>query len=187
MYIEHLGPIYQKNFFKSTPTLDQAVRKLQRGEVLAFPTETVYGIGASIFNNSAVQRLYIIKHKPKEQALPVYISNLNQINFLAADIPQEFNILADKLLPASITIILKKHSNISSPVTGSGKTIAIHLSPHPLVQRLIELTGCPLVVTSANTLGKPRSIQARHVLEDFNGRWTNGLWIRIDYLISRRS
>lgn len=168
MHTEYLGPIDQTNI--PIVILEQTALKIQHGRLLAFPTKTVYGIGTSIFNNTAIQQLYAIKQKPKAQLIPIYISNLNQIKFLATDISQEFYRVADELLPAPITIILKKHPNFSSSfITGNKDTIAVHFSPCSVVQRLIELTGCPLAITAANILGKPRSIQAQHVLEDFNG------------------
>ena len=167
MYTEYLGPTDQTNLL--IPILEQAALKIQHGGLLAFPTETVYGIGTSIFNSTAIKQLYAIKQKSKDRAIPVYISNLNQINFLATNIPQEFYRIANELLPAPITIILKKHPNFSSLITGNKETIVVHFSSSSILQRLIELTGCPLAITAANISGKPRSIQARHVLEDFNG------------------
>ena len=169
MYTEYLGPIDRNNLDKSASLLEQAARKLQQGQLVAFPTESIYGLGGSILNGQTIQRLFEVKKRAKDKALPIAVANLDQMKFIAADIPQECQILVREFLPGPLTLVLKKNPNLSSVITGGKETVAIRFSSDPIAQRLIEMTGCPLAVPSANISGKPSPTKASHVLEDFNG------------------
>lgn len=174
MYTEYLGPVNRDNLIESTPLLEQAARKLQQGQLIAFPSETIYGLGASILNPQAIDRLYEVKGRPQDRALPILVANLDQVKFIASDLPQEFYLLAKQFLPGPLTIVVKKNPNLSSAISGGKETIAIRFSSDPVAQRLTEMTGCPLTVPSANISGKPSPTKASHVLEDFNGH-INGI------------
>lgn len=169
MYTELLGPILSDDLTESSSLLERAVRLLQQGGLVAFPTETVYGLGASILREDALERLFKVKQRPKNMALPIHVANINQVKFVASDIPQAFYALAERFFPGPLTIVLKKSEMLSPLISGSNQSVAIRISPNPIAKRLIELTGCPLAVPSANLTGKPSPIKAKHVLEDFNG------------------
>ena len=109
MYTEYLGPIYEKKVAQSEALLERGARLLQQGELVAFPTETVYGLGASMLHEKALRRIFSVKKREVTQSLPVLIANLDQVSFIARDIPQEFYALARVFLPGPLTIILKKH------------------------------------------------------------------------------
>lgn len=170
MYTEYFGPVNREDLESSSAHLEGAARKLQQGGLVAFPSETVYGLGATILNEGALKKLYQVKERSKDCSLPIHIANLSQLQFVAADIPIEAYALAKEFLPGPLTLILKKSPNLSPLITGGKETIAIRISSDPIARRLIELTGCPLAVPSANQSGKPSPTKASHVLEDFNGK-----------------
>ncbi|MCB1071832.1 MAG: threonylcarbamoyl-AMP synthase [Chlamydiia bacterium] len=166
MYTEYFGPINREDL----KDLEFPSRKLQQGGLIAFPTETVYGLGATILNVQALKRLYQVKKRDEGHSLPVQVANMDQLKFVASDIPHEAQVLARHFLPGPLTLILKKNPNLSEVVTGGKPTIAVRLCSDPIARRLVELTGCPLAVPSANLTGKPSPTKASHVLEDFNGQ-----------------
>jgi len=166
MYTEYFGPINRKEL----KGLEAPSRKLQQGGLVAFPTETIYGLGASILNDEAITRLFTVKGRNETHSLPVQIANMDQLKFIVQEIPKEATILASHFLPGPLTIILKKHPSLSSLITGGKETVAVRLCSDPIARRLIELTGCPLAVPSANITGKPSPTRASHVLEDLNGQ-----------------
>ncbi len=166
MYTEYFGPIDREEL----KGLESPSRKLQQGGLVAFPTETVYGLGATILNVQALKRLYQVKSRGKGHSLPVQIANMDQLKFVATDIPHEAQVLANHFLPGPMTLILKKNPNLSDLVTGGKPTTAVRFCSDPIARRIVELTGCPLAVPSANLTGKPSPTKASHVLEDFNGQ-----------------
>jgi len=170
MYTEYFGPVNRQDLGCSSAQLESAARKLQQGGLVAFPSETVYGLGATILNEGALKKLYQVKKRSEDCALPIHIANLSQLQFVAVDIPLEAQALAKEFLPGPLTLILKKNPNLSPLITGGKETIAVRISSDPIARRLIELTGCPLAVPSANQSGKPSPTKASHVLEDFNGK-----------------
>jgi len=170
MYTEYFGPISREDLSGASRQLESAARKLQQGGLVAFPSETVYGLGATILNKGALKKLYQVKERSNNHSLPIHIANLDQLQFVAADVPLEAHALAREFLPGPLTIILKKNPNLLPIITGGKETVAVRISSDPITRRLIELTGCPLAVPSANRSGKPSSTKASHVLEDFNGK-----------------
>ncbi len=169
MYTEYFGPIDREKQTDSNHLLEAAARKLQQGGLVAFPTETTYGLGAIILNVPAIERLFAAKGRPADRSLPVQVANLNQLKFVAKEIPSEAFVLAKRFLPGPLTLVLKKHPNLCSKVTAGKETVAVRIPSDPIALRLIELTGCPLAVPSANQSGKPSPTKATHVLEDLNG------------------
>ena len=165
MYTQYFGPIDRSN----VKGLDLPSRKLQQGGLVAFPTETVYGLGASVLDIEAIKRLYAVKQREPTHSFPIHVANMEQLRLVVSEIPDEAYILAEHFLPGPLTYILKKNEALSPLVTGGKKTVAIRMSSDPIARRLVELTGCPLAVPSANITGKPSSTKASHVLEDFNG------------------
>lgn len=149
--------------------LIRAAELLLLGEVIAFPTETVYGLGACIFLEEAVNKIFTAKGRPSDNPLIVHISDLKVVEEIAKEVPHLFYLLAEKFFPGPLTIIVPKATKVPGNVSAGLQTIAIRMPKHPLARRLIDLVGQPLVAPSANLSGKPSSTSYQHVLEDFEG------------------
>lgn len=142
---------------------------LKRGEIVAFPTETVYGLGASIFNREAIAKIYAVKKRPQDNPLIAHIAFLHEIEKIAREVPQEAYLLAEHFFPGPLSIVLKKHSHVPEIVSAGGDTIAYRMPAHKMARKLIELVGEPLVAPSANLSGKPSPTTCAHVWQDFEG------------------
>lgn len=143
---------------------------VRAGGVAAYPTDTVYGLGADVFNIEAVSRVFSIKQRPLSMPLPVLIAEHSQLAELVGIIPDRAKILMDKFWPGALTIVFNKAPGFTSPaLAGSGK-IAIRLPGHPLTLRLIQETGHPIVGTSANLHGRPAALTAGEVREQLGGK-----------------
>jgi len=140
---------------------------LKGGGVVAFPTETVYGLGASSWNPVAVQKVFEIKGRPSDNPLIVHISNYSQLVTLTAEIPQDSRILMQKFWPGPLTLVFEKKSKVPDIVSGGLDSVAVRMPDHFFALRLIELTG-PLVAPSANVSGRPSPTKAEHVTQDFD-------------------
>lgn len=150
--------------------INQAAELIQNGELVAFPTETVYGLGASVFQPDAIRKIYTAKGRPQDNPLIVHISSLKQLPLIVKEIPEEFYLLAQNFFPGPLTIVLPKQEAVPDLVSASLPTIGVRMPAHPLARRLIERVGVPLVAPSANLSGKPSSTTAEHVWEDFGGK-----------------
>ena len=148
-------------------SIDLAIEQLKKGELVAFPTETVYGLGAPIFNEKAIAQIFKAKGRPADNPLIAHISSLDQLNQIAVDIPDDFYTLATSFFPGPLTVILKRHRDVPRMASGGLDTIAVRMPDHPIARQLIEGVGEPLVAPSANLSGKPSSTTALHVLTDF--------------------
>jgi L-threonylcarbamoyladenylate synthase len=169
MLTEYYGPVTDKEL-KTSKHMESAARRIQQGGIVAFPTETTYGLGGSILNEEALSRLYDVKKRDRSQSLPVLVANESQLKFVAAPLCHEASLLVQEFLPGPLTLVVKKHPNLSRQITGDKETVAVRIPSAPMTLRLIELTGCPLAVTSANLSGKPSATKASHVIEDLNGK-----------------
>jgi L-threonylcarbamoyladenylate synthase len=147
-----------------------AAEFLLKGELVAFPTETVYGLGAPIFNPDAIAKIYLAKGRPADNPLIAHIASLDQIDQIARDVPPEFYLLAKEFFPGPLTVVLKKHPSVPAIVSGGLDTIAVRMPNHPIARQLILAVGQPLVAPSANLSGKPSSTTAQHVAADFEGK-----------------
>ena len=170
MQTQYLGPIDEAKPSLMAAWLEQASKRLQQGGLVAFPTETVYGLGASIFHEKALCNLYAVKGRERTRPLPIQLAYFNQLQFVATDIPPQFDVLAKHFLPGPLTLVVARHPNISPLISAGCSSIAVRFPANCIAKRIIELTGCPLAVPSANITGKPGPTCAAHVLEDFNGR-----------------
>lgn len=148
----------------------RAAHLLKAGELVAFPTETVYGLGAPLFNVDAIERIFVAKGRPRDNPLIVHLSDVTQATKVAEELLASFFKLAAAFWPGPLTLIVKKRAVIPSIVSAGLETIALRLPAHSLAQRLIEEVGEPLVAPSANLSGKPSSTTAEHVIEDFEGK-----------------
>ncbi len=146
--------------------LNRYIKLLKRGDIVAFPTETVYGLGADAWNPSAIQKVFEQKGRPADNPLIVHISSVNMVADFAAEIPDEAQKLMDQFWPGPLTLIFKKKPDVLDILTGGLDTVALRWPKHPLSQELIAQAG-PLVAPSANSSGKPSPTKPEHVTEDF--------------------
>lgn len=150
--------------------ISKAGELLRNGGLVAFSTETVYGLGASAYNSDAARKIYEAKGRPSDNPLIVHISSKEQINDIADEITAEAQRVIDELMPGPITVILKKKSVIPPEVTGGLDTVAIRYPSDKTAQKLIECAGVPIAAPSANLSGKPSPTMAQHVIKDMMGR-----------------
>ncbi len=131
-----------------------------------FPTETVYGLGASAWNPEAIRKIYETKGRPSDNPLIVHVSSMEMVNDFAREIPEEAKKLMQAFWPGPLTLIFKKKPEVLDIITAGLDTVAVRMPAHPVALSLISAAG-PLVAPSANTSGKPSPTKAIHVLDDF--------------------
>ncbi len=146
-------------------TVDDIARIILDGEVAAFPTETVYGLGALATDVRAVEKIFDLKGRPADNPMIVHICEPGQAKNFAAKVPKAAALLMKSCWPGPLTLIFKKLTAVPDIVTGGLDTVAIRIPDHPLALELIRKTG-PLVAPSANRSGKPSPTRAEHVMED---------------------
>jgi L-threonylcarbamoyladenylate synthase len=142
--------------------IEKGVKILKKGGVIAFPTDTVYGLGADAFNSTAVERTYKIKNRPKYQQFPLLIADVKQLTVLAEPIPEIARFLARRFWPGGLTLVLPKKDSVPAYVA-SRPTIAVRIPNHPVCLALIQHLGNPLIGTSANISGQPPALTAEEV------------------------
>ncbi|MFP3982794.1 MAG: L-threonylcarbamoyladenylate synthase [Desulfurivibrionaceae bacterium] len=152
----------------------EAAEIIKQGGVVAFPTETYYGLAADPFNSEAVKKLFRLKNRPEQKPVLLLISDLEQLEPLVKEIPPVFQPLF-VLWPAPLTLVFKARSTLSSSLTAGTGTVGVRISPHPSASALVKQVGRPITATSANPSGRPPAIKAEAVKEYF-GR-------RLDYLL----
>jgi len=150
--------------------LQKAADLLIEGSVVAFPTETVYGLGACVFLEEAVKKIFLAKGRPSDNPLIAHICDLDSLEQIAQDIPKVFYRLAEAFFPGPLTLIVPKRKEVPSIVSAGLDTIAVRMPSHKTARDLIRLVGSPLVAPSANLSGKPSSTEVSHVLDDFSGK-----------------
>ena len=136
---------------------------LQQGGIVAYPTDTVYGLGASMTTRQAVERIYRVKQRPSDMAFPLLLANVPQIEAFSLSVPEVARKLISKFLPGALTIVLPASPSIPEIITAGGSTVAVRIPAHPVPLALIEGTGTPLVGTSANLSGRPSPLTAGEV------------------------
>jgi L-threonylcarbamoyladenylate synthase len=142
---------------------------IRRGGLVAFPTETVYGLGADAFNEKAVRKIFKVKGRPPDNPLIVHISEVLDIKGLTDHVPTRAIKLIKKFWPGPLTIIFKKSKNISNIITAGSDAVAIRMPDNLIALSLIKECKVPLVAPSANKSGKPSPTKAKDVLEDMDG------------------
>ncbi len=140
--------------------LEKGVSILKDGGVVAFPTDTVYGLGASIGINSAVERVYRVKERPRHMALPLLLANLSQLDNVARSVPPSARLLAENFWPGPLTLVLFKADSVPDIVTGGSKSVAVRIPAHPIPTALARGVGTAIVGTSANLSGQPSALTA---------------------------
>jgi L-threonylcarbamoyladenylate synthase len=147
-------------------TIEQAAEIIKQGGIVAFPTETVYGLGADAWNGSAISKIYKIKGRPADNPLIVHLHEKKQIHDFCSNIPEHAHTLIDTFWPGPLTLVLKKRQEVLDAVTAGLDTVALRIPDHSIALDLIRRTG-PLVAPSANRSGKPSPTKAEHILSDF--------------------
>ncbi|ANE48854.1 translation factor [Paenibacillus swuensis] len=148
----------------------EAAQTLRDGGLVAFPTETVYGLGADARSTEAVERIFRAKGRPSDNPLIVHIADRAQLSALAESISPLAEALMDRFWPGPLTLVLPAREGAVSPrVTAGLRTVAVRMPGHPAALRLIAAAGCPVAAPSANRSGRPSPTQAVHVLDDLGG------------------
>lgn len=151
--------------------IDIAAKALQQGEIVSFPTETVYGLGAIATSQEAVLKVFEAKGRPSDNPLIVHISDIQQMTSTVEEVPEIALTLAKAFWPGPLTMILKAKPGIYAPALSAGlTTVSFRMPNHPLTLELISKVGIPLVGPSANLSTKPSPTKVEHVFEDMNGR-----------------
>lgn len=148
--------------------LTVAASALAQGELVAFPTETVYGLGANALSDEAVKNIFIAKGRPQDNPLIVHVAKKEDVYPLVAEIPEAAHKIFDNLTPGPITVVLFKSDIVPDRVTAGGKTVAIRIPENEIARALIEKSGVPVAAPSANISGKPSPTRASHVVEDLS-------------------
>jgi L-threonylcarbamoyladenylate synthase len=150
--------------------VEAGISILKQGGIVAFPTDTVYGLGACANIPQAVKRVYQVKERPQNMALPLLLAHTSQISEVAELVPQIAWLLADKFLPGALTIVLYKSNSVSDIITAGGKTVAVRVPAHPVPVALAQGLGAPIVGTSANLSGRPSALTAGEVYSQFGDK-----------------
>ena len=150
--------------------IDQAASILQKGGLVAFPTETVYGLGGNALDATASARIYAAKGRPSDNPLIVHIADKNDLYKLAENVPEKAVQLAEAFWPGPLTIILNKKDFVPDATTGGLSTVAIRMPSHPAAMEMIRRSGIYVAAPSANLSGRPSPTTAEHVIEDMSGR-----------------
>jgi len=143
--------------------IERGISVLRQGGLVAFPTDTVYGLGACASLRQAVERVYRVKGRPRNMALPLLLAHTAQIGEVADSVPQIAWLLVRNFLPGALTLVLHKSNSVPDVITGGGMTVAVRIPAHPVPVALAEGLGTPIVGTSANLSGKPSALTADEV------------------------
>lgn len=150
--------------------LEKGAKIIRSGGLVAFPTETVYGLGANGLDKGAVEKIFLAKARPQDNPLILHVSHINDLVPLVESIPAEARELMDRFWPGPLTIILKRSQLVPDIITGGLDTVAVRMPDNPIALRLIDLSQRPLAAPSANISGKPSPTRAGHVIEDLEGK-----------------
>lgn len=161
--------VARDNYIKDEE-LKEASAVIRSGGLVAFPTETVYGLGGDATNSEASRKIYAAKGRPSDNPLIVHIADFSQLRNIVAEVPQEAEKLAEAFWPGPLTMILRKNDVIPYETTGGLDTVAIRMPSHPVARAFLQDSGCMIAAPSANTSGRPSPTTAQHVWEDLHGK-----------------
>ena len=150
--------------------MQEAAEIIRSGGLVAFPTETVYGLGANALDPEASKRIYAAKGRPSDNPLIVHICRFEELLSIAKEVPPQAKKLADVFWPGPLTMIVWKNEKVPYETTGGMDTVAIRMPNHPVALALIDESGCMIAAPSANTSGRPSPTEAQHVAEDLSGK-----------------
>lgn len=163
--------IYQIDFNNTnTIQMEEAGSLIRKGELVAFPTETVYGLGGDALHPEAAKKIYEAKGRPSDNPLIVHVAEFADLERIAKEVPAQAKILADAFWPGPLTMIVWKNEHVPYATTGGLDTVAVRMPNHPVALALIKKSGCLIAAPSANTSGRPSPTEASHVQEDMDGR-----------------
>ncbi len=154
----------------SSRAIKRAAEIIRRGGLVAFPTETVYGLGASALNPEALEKIFTAKGRPADNPLIVHIADIGQLELVASKVTAQVRILADTFWPGALSLVLPKTEVIPFQVSAGLDTVAVRMPSHPLAIELIRQAGVPIAAPSANRSGRASPTNWQHVLEDLAGR-----------------
>jgi L-threonylcarbamoyladenylate synthase len=156
---------------ENNPQVVDAAHFLRENEVVALPTETVYGLGGNAESDEAVAKIFAAKGRPVDNPLIIHIADRNQLTRFVAEVPEKAAALMDAFWPGPLTIILKKKDGVLSEKATAGlDSVGVRMPDHPVAQALLKSCGLPIAAPSANSSGKPSPTNAQHVLDDLNGK-----------------
>lgn len=159
-----------KLFGTSEYDIAEAGKMIAEGKLVAFPTETVYGLGANALNETAVRNIYLAKGRPSDNPLIVHIAEKEDIVPLVKEVTPKAKALIDAFFPAPLTIILNKSDKVGKVVSGGLDTVAVRMPKNEIARKLIKASGCPIAAPSANTSGLPSPTRVKYVIDDMMGK-----------------
>jgi L-threonylcarbamoyladenylate synthase len=155
---------------KITQSPSIAARFIQYGEIVAFPTETVYGLGANIFNEEAVEKIFLAKGRPADNPLIAHVSEVAQLDQIASEVPEDAAKLIKAFFPGPLTLVLPKHERVPPIATAGLKTVGVRMPKDPIARQFLRACGMPVVAPSANLSGRPSPTTWQAVRSDLDGR-----------------
>ena len=150
--------------------MQEAGNLIAEGELVAFPTETVYGLGGDALYPEAAKKIYAAKGRPSDNPLIVHIAEIGDLERVAREVPVQARLLAEAFWPGPLTMVLWKKAEVPYATTGGMETVAVRMPNHPVALELIRKSGKLIAAPSANTSGRPSPTEASHVAEDLSGR-----------------
>ena len=168
--IEKLALAQQSFSEEEDEILRRAGSVIQNGGLVAFPTETVYGLGGDALNQESARRIYAAKGRPSDNPLIVHICRLEDLNEIVDEVSEEAIRVAEAFWPGPLTMILRRSNRVPRETTGGLDTVAVRFPSHPVARQLIAYSGGFVAAPSANLSGRPSPTQARYVVEDMDGR-----------------
>ncbi|MBM2820181.1 MAG: hypothetical protein HW410_1864 [Nitrosarchaeum sp.] len=148
----------------------QASKIIKSGNLVAFPTETVYGLGANALDPKSIKKIFEVKGRPSDNPLIIHISDVADLGMLVVHIPDTAYKLIDKFWPGPLTLVLKKSKIVPKITTGGMNTVAVRMPENKIAQILIRESGVPIAAPSANISGRPSPTTSEHVLDDLSGK-----------------
>jgi L-threonylcarbamoyladenylate synthase len=150
--------------------VDRAAESLRKGGLVAFPTETVYGLGADALDPQAVRKIFVAKGRPLDNPVIVHVAGPEDLAVITDDVPSEATLLMKQFWPGPLTLIFRKSRRVPEVVTGGQDTVAVRMPRNAIALALVRALGHPIAAPSANLSGRPSPTTARHVLDDLGGR-----------------
>lgn len=150
--------------------MEEAGKLIAGGQLVAFPTETVYGLGGDALDPEASRKIYAAKGRPSDNPLIVHIAEFEDMYRVGKNIPEKAKKLSDAFWPGPLTMIVEKSDAVPDATTGGMNTVAVRMPNHPVALELIRKSGCLIAAPSANTSGRPSPTEASHVAEDLDGK-----------------